>query len=211
MGRTVAVLNRKGGVGKTTLAAHLGRAATLAGQRVLLVDADPQGTLRDWHAAADGGQMELIAADTPASLSAILTVKSAFDLVVIDGTAGIPVNSAAAARVADAVLIPVQPSGFDLWSTHEVADLVKARQAATGGSPKAWLILSRAITNSSITREVERFLPELGLPVIDARISQRVVFAQANSEGTTVLDRAPDSPAAHEVRRLYRELMREWA
>lgn len=70
MGKSVAVLNRKGGVGKTTIAAHLGRAATLAGQSVLLVDADPQGTLRDWHAAAGGGQMQLIAADTPASLSA---------------------------------------------------------------------------------------------------------------------------------------------
>jgi len=210
MGRVVAVLNRKGGVGKTTIAAHLGRAATLAGQRVLLVDADPQGTLRDWHAAADGCAMELVAADTPASLTSIRSLKAAFDLLVIDGTAGIPVNSAAAARVADVILIPVQPCGFDLWSTHELVDLVKARQVLSDGLPHAWLVMSRVIARSTIAREVENALPELDLPILDARISQRVIFATANSEGSTVLDLAPDSPAAHEVRRLYRELMRTW-
>lgn len=207
MASVLAILNRKGGVGKTTLAIHLGHASRLSGSRVLLVDADPQGSMRDWHAAGNGGGMDVIAADTPTALASIPTIKTAYDLVVIDGTAGIPMNAAAAVRVADNVLIPVQPSGLDLWATNEVVGIVKSRREIADGKPKAWFVLSRVIARSRAAREASRLLPDFGLPVLDSQITQRVVYPGATSEGMTVLDAEPTGVAAHEIRALYREIV----
>jgi chromosome partitioning protein len=207
MTSVLAVLNRKGGVGKTTLAIHLGHACRLNGSRVLLVDADPQGSMRDWHAAGNGSGMDVIAADTPTALASIPTIKAAYDLVVIDGTAGIPMNAAAAVRVADNVLIPVQPSGLDLWATNEIVGIVKSRREIADGKPEAWFVLSRVIARSRAAREASKLLPDFGLPVLDSQITQRVVYPGATSEGTTVLDVEPTGVAAHEIRALYREIV----
>ena len=65
MGKVVAVLNQKGGVGKTTLATHLARALQLKGAKVLLIDSDPQGSARDWHAAGEGKLISVVGLDRP--------------------------------------------------------------------------------------------------------------------------------------------------
>ena len=63
--KVIAVLNQKGGAGKTTVATHLARAFQLSGAEVLLVDSDPQGSARDWSAVRDNNPVTVVGIDRP--------------------------------------------------------------------------------------------------------------------------------------------------
>ena len=123
----VAVLNQKGGSGKTTLAINLAHALQRDGETVLLVDADPQGSARDWHEVNAGAVLDVVGLDRE-TLARDLKVVGTYDWVLIDGAPQIAKLSAVAVKVADLVLIPVQPSPFDVWACADLVEMVDARQ-----------------------------------------------------------------------------------
>lgn len=206
----IAILNQKGGSGKTTLAAHLARAAALDGLRVLLVDSDKQGSLRDWHAAGQANGLDIMAADTLTTLQSVPSVSSGFDLTIIDGMPSAAANAAAAARVSDAVIVPVQPSPLDLWACNDLIELIKERQALTGGPPSAALVISRAIVGTVLERQLGDALADFGIDIMESRTHQRVVYASAMAEGKTALDVEPSGAAAREIKSIYDEVKAAW-
>ena len=104
----------------------------------------------------------------------------------------------AAVKVADAVLIPVQPSPYDVWSCADLVDILEARRTVTDGLPHAAFVVSRAITNTKLSNEVSEALVAYGLPVLDARTTQRVAYPTTAAMGGTVFD-DPTGPAAREI------------
>ena len=108
--KVLAVLNQKGGSGKTTIAINLAHAFQRLGNNVLIVDADPQGTARDWSDSSEMGICPVVGLDRESLARDLPTVAQPYDWVVIDGPPQLAGISAAAVRVADVVLIPVQPS-----------------------------------------------------------------------------------------------------
>jgi len=206
MSTVVAILNQKGGAGKTTLATHLARALVLAGGRALLVDSDPQGSARDWYAAGETELVPVVGLDRPSLDRALKGVTGGYDWVIVDGAPQAHDLAVAGIRAADVVLVPVQPSPYDVWAAADLVELIRARQEVTGGIPRAAFVLWRRVPRARITAEVREALAGYGLPVLSAAANQRVVYAVSAAKGSTALDTEPAGPAAAEMRALAAEV-----
>jgi len=203
-------LNSKGGVGKTTITTTLAGTLQERGYAVLLVDADPQGSAVAWHhrraeAERKSGHLACVQI-TRTTLDRDLASTNA-DYVVIDGSARLEKLSVSAIKAADVVLIPVQPSVLDLWDVSGTAALVKARQQAHGGAPRAAFVVSRQIPRTLLAQEVEEAVSALGLPLLKTRTTQRVAYPEAAVVGRTVGEYAPGSKADLEAAALTYEII----
>lgn len=204
--KVIAVLNQKGGSGKTTIATQLARGLQLQGHSVLLVDSDQQGSARDWRAVDEDNPVPVIGLDRP-TLDKDLKTVSDKDYVVIDGSPQATNLALSAIKAADFVLIPVQPSPYDVWATNDLVELVKQRIEMTDGKLKAAFVVSRAIQNTNIGKEVASVLTEYGLPVLDARIMQRVSYPNSAALGKTVFEtESKNSNAVQEMTALVNEV-----
>ena len=204
--KVIAVLNQKGGSGKTTIATHLARALQLQGSSVLLVDSDKQGSARDWSAVDESNPVTVIGLDRP-TLDRDLKNISDKDFVVIDGSPQATDLAISAIKTADFVLIPVQPSPYDIWATSDLVDLVKQRIEMTDNKLKSAFVVSRAIKNTKIGSEVSEVLIEYGLPVLNARIVQRIAYPNSAAIGKTVFEtESKNSDAVAEMNALATEV-----
>lgn len=204
--KVIAVLNQKGGSGKTTIATHLARGLQLQGHSVLLVDSDQQGSARDWRAVDEDNPVPVIGLDRP-TLDKDLKNVSDKEFVVIDGSPQATNLALSAIKAADFVLIPVQPSPYDVWATSDLVDLVQQRIEMTDGKLKAAFVVSRAIQNTNIGKEVAAVLQDYNLPVLDARIVQRVSYPNSASVGKTVFEtESSKSSTVTEITQLVNEV-----
>jgi chromosome partitioning protein len=194
----IAVLNQKGGAGKTTIATHLARALQLGGASVLLVDSDRQGSARDWGAVREDQPVPIIGIDRP-TIERDLQGCGDPDFVVIDGAPQATELAISALKASPLVLVPIIPSPYDIWAACELVDLIKQRIELTDGALQARFVISRAIKKSRLDAEVDGALADFGLPVLGSRITQRVIYPTTAALGTTVLDFEPDGDAAFEI------------
>ena len=189
----IAVCNQKGGSGKTTVAINLAGAFAADDMTVLLLDMDPQGSALDWGSIQPSlpPPFEVAEVDRSQLLRQARLLRREYEVIVIDCPAKFTDSTSAAIRVADFVLIPVQPSPFDVWASDAVTELVKTRQEATGGRPLAACIISRAISNTSLQRSIATALEDYGLPVLRSGTTQRVAYATTAAQGRTVFEGRP--------------------
>lgn len=202
----ISVLNPKGGSGKSTITTNVARALHDRGFTVLIVDSDPQGSARDWHAANEGNVIELVALDRPNNVKTLASLASKYDFVVIDGAAKLEDMIAACIKVSDYVLIPVQPSPYDIWAASDLVDFIQARQEVTDGLPKAAFVVSRIIEGTRLGNDIRAALDEYGIPTLATAIVQRQVYPQTAAEGLTVFD-ADNAKAKAEIGKLTDELL----
>ncbi len=204
--RVIAVLQFKGGAGKTTTAINLAHALARGGDKVLLVDGDPQGSARDWSAQNGGSLLPVVGLDRETLPSDLAAISHGYDWAVIDGAPHTRKLATAAIKAADLVVIPVQPSPYDLWATVDLVETLKARQEVTDGKPQAVFMISRAIRKSRLERNVSEILQELGMPLLAHGTTQRVAYPTTAAAGQTVF-RDPNSEAAQEVEAIKNEIV----
>ena len=207
----VALLNQKGGVGKTTLALHIAGEWAKTGSRVTLIDADPQGSALDWsQQRAREGCPRLfgvvgLARDTLHREAPELARD--VDHIVIDGPPRVAGLMRSALLAADLVLIPVQPSPFDGWASAEMLALLTEARIYRP-ELAARFVLNRCGARTVIARETAETLADHDPPLFAATIGQRVVFADAAQSGRLASEIDADSPAAREIAALATEIGR---
>jgi chromosome partitioning protein len=206
--KAVALLARKGGAGKTTCAIHMGVLASASGQRVIFFDLDPQGSLSAWWQTRPADTPSLIQTDArrlPDLLKA--AADEGYDLAVVDTPPAVTFDTARVAQVADLTLIPLRPSILDIYAVSSTADVVLATKTP------ALLVLNacpapRGVAESATTMEARRALASMAVPVAETAIGQRMDYTRALNDGAAVNEFAPESKAAAEMTRLWREVHR---
>lgn len=205
--KVISVLNQKGGVGKTTLSINLAAALKAADHSVLLVDADPQGSSMDWAAAREAEPLfSVVGYAKPTIHKTVADIGAGKDFVIIDGAPRVTDLARSCIMASDLVLIPVQPSPYDIWASQEIVDLIK-EAAAYKPELQAAFIINRKIPNTAIGRDVEGALAEFELPVIETTIDQRVIFAESADGGISVMEQDAKSQAAKEITTLAQNVL----
>ena len=205
----LALLNQKGGVGKTTLALAIAGEWAMQGRRVILIDADPQGSALDWsEMRAREGLPRLfsvigLARDTLHREAPALARDA--DLVVIDGPPRVAGLMRSALLATDMVLIPVQPSPFDGWASAEMLALISEARIYR---PElvARFVLNRCGARTVLARDTAEMLADHDPPSLASRIGQRIAFAAAAQSGRIVRELDHEGAAAREISALTAEV-----
>ncbi len=205
--RTVAMITQKGGSGKSTLAACVAVVAQEAGERVFLIDMDPQKSLTKWARRRDDKSMPVetvSAAKLPDALAAL--AKGQVTLVIIDTPATDSPAAEAAMRAADFCVIPARPTIFDIWSSEVTRGKLKTL------SKDFAFVLNQcpAMQESQRVLDGAAALESMG-GLLRPLIAARVAYQEAAREGMGPTELEPDGKAAEEMRVLWASLKRRMA
>ena len=202
----LSICNQKGGSGETTIAVNLAEAFARQERRVALIDMDPQGTAWAWAGLGEAfHSFDTLEGSERTLPQDVRRWRDQYDLVIIDCPPQYSAISAMAIRVADLVLIPVQPSPLDYWATEDVVDLIRERHKTTGGTPPAAFVVSRAVPNSVLQRSLEQGLSEMDLPALASGTTQRTTYVHRALEGKMVFD-GPATIARGEIEAMRDEI-----
>lgn len=196
--KTIALLSQKGGSGKTTLSLNLAIAAARANLSTVVIDLDPQQSASRWARLRKDDNPVIVSGHAP-NLAALLSQArdGGAALAIIDTAPKSESASLIAAKAADLLIIPCQPSSLDL---DAVADTVNIAKLA---ARPAVFVLNGCKAGSSLTEMAAEALADYGLPVLPVRIGSRVAFIKSLTEGKGVVEFEPSGRSAQEIRQLF--------
>lgn len=208
-GKIYTVAQQKGGSGKTTLSAHLAVAWALEQDlSVAILDVDPQGSLGEWLERREqrlGEEHVGLSFRTASGWGARRESRALardHDIVIIDTAPHADREARTAMEQASLVVVPVQPTPADLWATGATLELAAKERVP------ALMVLNRVAPRARLTGEMVTALKEFDAPVAEARLGNRVAFAECLGMGGTAMELRSSSPAAEEARALAAELLR---
>ena len=194
----IVFASRKGGTGKTTLCGQLAvQADLLSTAPVALIDTDPQGSLTDWWNAREAKTPVFVKTDFLHIQEHLNELRdSGIKLVFIDTPPVVTESIRAVIRLADLVIIPTRPSPHDLRAVGATVDIVEGL-----GKPLVFAV-NGAIRRTRITSDTAVALSQHGT-VAPVTVHQRIGFATSMTDGRSVIEIDPTSPAANEVFELW--------
>jgi len=193
MAKIIAVANQKGGCGKTTTTINLASGLMERGHRVCIVDADPQGSSLDWAAQATSNGHNapfVMGLARPEVYKELEKITDIYDFIIVDSPSGhspfVLEIAAGLVKGADLIIIPVLPSGLDIWATRQTVEMIQARQLITDGSPQAFILLNQIRSNTKLSQEVRESIGQFGVNLARAEISLGEEIKVAALEGKSI-------------------------
>jgi chromosome partitioning protein len=181
----LAVVNSKGGVGKTTIAVHLAVWLAEQGKKVVFVDSDVQGASSLWLKEASPGTQQLRLQTPDEVLEQIPQLATEAEFLVVDGPGGLSEITRAILLVADRALLPCGPSVLDLRAANDAIRVVKQAQAIRHGPPDALLVPNKLQVQYRLTEELLDTVQKLDIPA-STGLRLRQAYADAAGQGTVV-------------------------
>jgi len=202
----IAVVSVKGGTGKSTITLNLAGTLSSEYKRVLVVDADPQGSIAGWSEIRKQDEPSILVETSPLVDKKIRKLTKKYDLVFFDSPPTFKKRMRAVIQSADRLIIPVSPGLADFWSTQKLLDIYREEKEKR---PKldARLLISRIDKRTRIGRELRPFLQKLSIPIFISEIPQRAIYNEAWQEGKTVDRLQPKGDGAGDFRHLANEVI----
>lgn len=193
----LAFLNQKGGVGKSTLSTNAADYFHRRDTKLLLIDADPQGTTSDWAARRGDVPFPVMQLARDNMAREILSHAANYDHVVIDGPPRAEALSRAVIIASDLVVMPIEASGASDWASQTTIRQIREAREYKDTLLSVFLV-SRIIPNTVISRSIRDHVADCGIPLLHATVANRVPYAEALTMGKTIFEWAGRSKAARE-------------
>jgi chromosome partitioning protein len=207
----VAFAGQKGGVGKSTTAVCLAVAALERGSRVLLVDADPQGTVRTWgEVAAERKRPAPTVIAMGASMhkqGQLMALAAAYDVTFIDCPPRHGEVQRSALMVADVVVLPCGASAADAWALATSLEVVREARAMRD-ELVACVLITRKQGRTALGKAARKVLESTGLPVLTTELGSRIAYQEALAGGQGITSYAVRDAGTREIFDLLDELGR---
>ena len=209
----IALINQKGGCGKSTSSVHLAYWLQFKqNYRVLLVDADAQKSSSQWVEGMENPIPCQVIQSPDDLLEQIPELVKDYDYLIVDGPASLAEETRAILFRTDLAVIPVQPTGVDLRSASDAMRLLKQAQSVRGGFPKGLVFLSRAVKNTKLKEEAIALLSQIpDAKFLKPIIHQKQAVADTSGQSLTVWDLPGQaaSEAAAEYERLFKVILKQ--
>lgn len=209
-GKVITVAQHKGGAGKTTLSTQIAAALQNDGAEVLMIDVDPQGSSSEWHKVRSdtlGRKNKIVLMQTQGwkMMREVPRLAEEYDYIIIDTPPHAESESSIAIRLADLVLMPVQPSPLDVWACAPTLKIILAEKKPL------MLVMNRVPPKSNLNTAIIDNLGRMGIQVAKQSLGNRVSFASSIMHGLGVVESDPRSTAAQEINALVKEIKKNKA
>lgn len=202
----ISFLNQKGGVGKTTLSINTAAYLATLGHKVLLIDADKQGSSSTWASLRESAPFQVVSMARGNMARDAMRLAADYTHTIIDGPPHAEEIARSCIAASDFVALPIEPSGLSTWASDLTVKQVQEAQEFKPDLACGFLI-SRRIGNTVIGRDIRSMAESAGIPILSAEIEQRVAFAESLTMGKTIFEWSPESAAAKEIETLTKEIM----
>lgn len=204
----ISITSLKGGVGKSTIAQNLAVCFAHSGYKVCIVDSDTNQSAIRWSGLRSDQLPTVPVFGLPdgTTLSAnIKPLNQDYDIVLIDGTPSLSKITSKIILLADLVVIPIQPSGLDVWATEQFLERYQDASEQREQKIPAYFLLNRFKPNTNFAKEVKEVLSETGIPLLGQTLKDRVAYTEAVVQGMGVLE-YKDDKAKNEIVDLFNEI-----
>jgi chromosome partitioning protein len=206
MSLIISFLNQKGGVGKSTLSINVAACLTLLKQKVLLIDADKQGTSSTWASLRPESGFEVVSMSRENMARDALKLAAGYDFTIIDGPPQAETISRSCIVASDLVVVPIEPGGASRWSSDlTIRQLLEAMELKP--TLRCGFVVSRKIGSTVLGRDTRVMAADGGIPVFETEIEQRIAYAEALTMGKTIFEWVGNGSAVRDIQSLTHELL----